>query len=187
MPPNIPAPSETPEQSAPVPLWQGGTILPPNSHFSQEIFKLIRPKIPNEAWPVGQPVVCLFMPIPSGMALVAEFEHLPAGYKKQAEQTIMAKGVSLVKDSPAAIPANTMFKAKRWRDIFMFALLPLVFAIPIVDGLFNNADHIVTLIAGLDLVGLVLAQIRLGQTQTALVEARFIAQIPTPGMRIKLS
>ena len=180
-------PNQSPEQSTSIPLWHGGTILPPNSHFSQEIFKLIRPGIPNQAWPVGQPVIGLFMPIPSGMGLVAEFEHLPAGYKKQAERVVFAKGVSLVKDSPAAIAANTMFKAKRWRDIFMFALLPLVFAIPIADGLFENADHIATLIAGLDLAGLVLSQIRLGQAQTALVEARFIAQIPTPGMRIKLS
>ena len=170
-----------------VPLWHGGAILPSNSAFSMEVFKIIRPGIPNQAWPVGQPVVGLFLPIPSGLGLVAEFEHLFGSHKKQAEQAVLAHGFELMKHSPAAYQANQVFKAKRWRDACMFALLPLLFAIPIVDGLFSSADHLMMLISAADFCGFVAMQLRLGSAQKTLVESRFIAHIPTPSMRIRLN
>ena len=175
------------DDASPVPLWHGGAILPPNSHFSQEVFKTIRPGVPDQAWPVGQPVVGLFLPIPSGLALMAEFENLHGGYKKQAEQMVLAKGLSLVRSSPAAAAANAVFKSKRWRDIFMYSLLPLVFAIPIVDGLFANADHLAMALSGLDFIAFAASQLRLMQARQTLVESRFIAHIPTPSMKIRLN
>ena len=177
----------TSDYNSAIPLWHGGAILSPDSPFSREIFKLIRPGVPHQSWPVAQPLIGLFMPIPSGMALVAEFEYLTGPAKKYAEQAILSKGVALVKESPAAYQANLMFKAKRWRDICMFALLPLIFAIPIVDGLFEPADHAVMLIAAADFIGLIAAQLNLGRAQDALVESRFIAHIPTPSMKIRLN
>jgi len=175
-----------PPPAEPVSLWKSGTILQPNSYFSQEVFKLIRPGIPSHGWPVGQPVTGLFTPIPSGMGLMAEFEHLSHDHRIHAEQTILEKGVSLVLASPAAHEAYAVFKVKRWRDTLLFGLLPLLFAIPVIDGLFPKATHAVMMITVADLVGLVAAQLRLGQVQKILTESRFIAHIPTPSMKIKV-
>ena len=170
-----------------IPLWHGSAALPPNSEFAREIYKLIRPVIPNQVWPVGEPVVGLFTPLADGMALTAELEHLPTTYKRLAEQIIAAKGVGLLKQSPAAHAANQMFRTKRWRDICLFALLPLAFLIPVVDGLFPQAEHGATLLAGLDLLGLIASQLRLLRAQDTLVESRFIVHIPSPSMKIRLN
>jgi len=176
-----------PPPAEPVPLWHGGAILQPSSHFSREVFNVLRTVVPRHSWPVGQPIVGLFLPIPSGMGLMAEFEHLSGESKKHAEQAVLDKGVSLVLESPAAPQAVAVFRAKRWRDIGMYALLPLLFAIPIVDGLFPNGGHATILIAVADFAVLVASQLRMSQAQKALVESRFIAHIPTPGMRIKVN
>lgn len=175
-----------PSPDEPVELWHGGEILQPNSFFSQEVFKVIRPGIPTHGWPVGQPVTGLFMPLPSGMGLTAEFEHLSHDHRKHAEQAVLDKGVSLVLCSPAARAAYAVFQSKRWRDLFMYGLLPMVFAIPIIDGLFPKATHAIMMAAVTDFIGLVAMQLRLGQLQKTLAESRFIAHIPTPGMRIKV-
>ena len=171
----------------PVEIWHGGTILSPNSVFSREVFKIIRPHIPAHGWPVGQPVTGLFLPIPSGMALMAEFEHLSGEYRKHAEQAVLEKGVELVLESPSAPHAYSVFKAKRWRDVCLYALLPMLFTMPVFNGLFPNAIHGLMIATVADMAGLIASQLILSRTQTRLIESRFIAHIPTPGMRIRVS
>jgi len=169
-----------------VPLWHDGVILPPNSRFSQEIFKLIRPGIPQHGWPVGQPIMGLFQPLPNGMGLVAEFEHLSADHKRYAEYLILEKGAPLVMESPAAPKAVAVYKAKSWRDVSLYALLPVLFMVPVVDGLVANATHLAVAAAAVNLVILIASQLKLTRAQTALSESRFIAHIPTPGMKISI-
>ncbi len=176
-----------PPPEEPAPLWQGGTILPPNSHFSMEVFKIIRPGIPQHGWPVGQPVTGLFLPLPNGMGLQVEFDHLSGDHRRHAEYAVLEQGAALVMDSPAARPAVIVYKTKSWRDVALYALLPLLFAIPIVDGLNSNLNHLTIGASILNFIVLIAAQLKLSSAQKKLAEARFIAHIPTPGMKISVA
>ena len=179
--------SDTPasELDASQTLWHGGTILPVHSVFSIEVFKAIRPVVPRPAWPAGQ-LTALFIPRADGMALIAEFEELTGEAHARAEARIIEKGVELVMMCPAARLAVEVFKAKKWRDTFLYGLVPLLFAIPFSAGL---QPELMTVFAGLtlaDLAALLVAQLRLSAAGSAVQAARFIAQLPVPGLHIRL-
>ncbi|MGE5548498.1 MAG: hypothetical protein ACM33T_16450 [Solirubrobacterales bacterium] len=158
-------------------------LLDAGSVFSVEVFKTIRPSIPRERWP-GAPVRGSFKPHASGRFLEATFEDLPASYSELAARLVAAKGVELMAVSPVAYRAAMVVRAKRWRDAFLFAAVPLLFAIPLMAALSATAMKISGLLFAVDMAALVLAHMAVINRRAILISGRFIASIPVPGMRL---
>lgn len=160
--------------------------LPPESVFSRTIFKLIRPHIPRERWPADS-VRASFEPAGDGLWLEAKFEGFPASYAALATQLVREARVELVLQSPSAWQAANVVRAKRWRDFSLFAFVPLLFAIPLMAAMNDTAMRIALLLCCVDVVALVALQGVLVKHRAAMAAARFIANIPAPGLKIHLS
>lgn len=159
--------------------------LQPESDFSRAVFKLIRPHIPRERWPADT-VRARFEAGANGLWLAAAFDDFPARYANLAAQLVREAGVDLVIRSPLASAAAAAVRAKRWRDAGLYAFLPLMFAIPLMAVLSDAAMRFAVLLFCVDLVSLVVFQALLVRKRTRMAEARFIAFIPAPGLKIAL-
>ncbi|CUW37326.1 conserved protein of unknown function [Magnetospirillum sp. XM-1] len=160
-------------------------LLRPDSEFSRAVYKEIRPAIPRAHWPV-EALRATFTPSSDGLSLIAGFEGLPPNYAALAAQVVLNAKVDLVLVSPVAALASAVVYAKRWRDTFLYALLPLLFAIPLLAPLGNVAMRVSIVLFALNCAALLLCHARLLQRRSALQQGRFIAEIPTPGLRIKV-
>lgn len=154
--------------------------------FSQEVFRRIRPAIPRERWP-HEALRATFVPVADGMRLEAAFDGLPAAYAQVAARMVLQAGLDLVVKSPVAFLAAGVVRAKRWRDMFMFAAVPTLFAIPLMGILSKAIIYPTALLFIADLVCLTLAQVMLTRRRMALGGARFVAEIPVPGMRVQIA
>lgn len=157
------------------------------SPFSQEVFRRIRPGIPRERWPV-EPITVTFTADPSGLFLRASFDDdLPANYIQQAVGVIAHAGVDLVVLSPFASLAKAAARAKRWRDVFLFFAVPLLFAIPLMGALLDRLMVPATGLFAADLLALALTQLQVARCRMAIANARVVAEIPVPGMRLHVA
>lgn len=160
--------------------------LPPESDFSRAVFKLIRPHIPRERWPIDS-VRATFEPAGDGLWLEADFDGLPASYAALAAQLVRQARVDLVLKSPAAWEAAAVVRTKRWRDFSLFAFLPLMFAIPLMAVLSDTAMRLALLFFCVDVVVLLALQVNLARQRARMAAARFVANIPAPGLKIQLA
>lgn len=159
--------------------------MQPDSAFSKEIFKTIRPQIPRRDWPEN-PITALFLPLPDGSGLVAEFESFPSNEAKVASQLILARGPELVLKSPAKRALIDMYRSKSWRDVCLYSLLPMLFAVIMLNAVSAHLSRLTATPLILDLCAIIALHFRLGVFRSRLENARFIARIPTPGLHIKL-
>lgn len=160
-------------------------VLPPESAFSRAVYTEIRPAIPRAQWP-SDALRATFAPSPDGLMLESAFDGLPAAYTAVASQMVRRAGVDLVLASPVAYLAAAVVRIRRWRDTFLYALLPFLFAIPLMAALGEGAMRISMGLFGLDALALVTTHISLLQSRAVMTQNRFIALIPTPGLRIKV-
>ena len=157
----------------------------PESDFSRAVFKIIRPHIPRERWPMDT-VLGRFEVAGDGLWLKADFNNFPKAYADLAAQLVREAGVDLVLKAPAAPAAAAVVRAKRWRDVGLYAFLPLMFAIPLMAALGDDAMRFALLLFCLDAVFLAFFQAILVRQRTAMAAERFIAHIPAPGLKINL-
>lgn len=120
------------------------------------------------------------------MWLEAAFDNFPTSYANLATRLVRDAGVDLVIKSPMAAAAAATVRAKRWRDAGLYAFLPLMFAIPLMAALSDAAMRLAGLLFCVNLLALVLFQALLVRKRTRMAEARFIAFIPAPGLKIAL-
>jgi hypothetical protein len=160
-------------------------LLRPDSEFSRAVYKEIRPSIPRNQWPT-EALRATFTPSNDGLALIANFEGLPQAYAAMAAQVVLNAKVDLVLVSPVAVLASAVVYMRRWRDTFLYALLPALFAVPLTAILGDLPMKTAMALFGLDFAGLLITHVRLMQRRMALQQGRFIAEIPTPGLRIKV-
>lgn len=160
--------------------------LQPQSDFSRAVFKLIRPHIPRERWPIDA-VRGRFEPAGDGLWLDADFDNFSPNYADLAAQLVRKAGVDLVLKSPAAHEAAAVVRAKRWRDVGLYAFLPLMFAIPLMAVLSDAAMRTAALLFCVNLVVLLGFQAILVRKRSAMAQARFIALVPAPGLKINLA
>lgn len=160
-------------------------LLRPDSGFSRAVYKEIRPAIPRGNWPT-EALRATFTPSNDGLALVAHFEGLAPAYAALAAQVVLRAKVDLVLVSPVAALASAVVYTRRWRDTFLYALLPLLFAIPLMAPLGDLAMRVSIILFALDLVALLGSHARLLHCRATLQQGRFMAEIPTPGLRIKV-
>jgi len=99
---------------------------------------------------------------------------------------VLRAKVDMVLVSPVAALASAVVYARRWRDTFLYGLLPLLFAIPLMAPLGDFAMRASIVLFVLDVAALLGSHARLLQRRSALQQGRFIAEIPTPGLRIKV-
>jgi uncharacterized membrane protein YhaH (DUF805 family) len=158
------------------------------SPFSQEVFRRLRPVIPRERWPTGAMTIT-FTADSSGLFLLGNFDgdDLPPSYAATAVRVLAQAGVDLVVLSPFAAIASGAMQAKRWRDVFMYMLAPLLFAIPLLGALAEKLMFGAAALFGADILALVFAQIIVTQRRMAMVNGRFVAEIPVPGMRVNVA
>lgn len=166
-------------------MWEGGPILEPSSAFSKEVFKTIRPQIPRVAWP-PEIVSALFLPKADGSGLVAEFEDFSGEHARHASQLVLARGAELILLSPARQALIDMYAVKRWRDVCLYSLLPLLFAILVVQALVPQLSRNMLVPFVLDCVALAVFHTMLSSRRSQLENTRFIARIPTPGLHIRI-
>ena len=159
--------------------------LPPESAFSRAVYTQIRPAIPRTQWP-SDALHARFTPTPDGLALDGVFEGLPAAYAAVAAQMVRQAGVDLVLASPVAYLAVAVVRIRRWRDTFLYALLPFLFAIPLMAALGDTAMRVCMGLFVLDAVALLATHANLLQSRSVMAQNRFTARIPTPGLRIKV-
>lgn len=158
---------------------------PPESDFSRAVFKVIRPHIPRERWPVDS-VLARFEAAEDGLWLKADFDNFPRSYAALAAQLVRDAGVELVLKSPLAAAAAAVVRATRWRDAGLYAFLPLMFAIPLMAVLSDAAMRFAVLFFCLDIAVLAFFQALLVRRRAAMAAERFIAHIPAPGLKIHL-
>lgn len=163
-----------------------GPMLYPDSAFSRAVFKVIRPHIPRERWPADA-VRARFEPGQDGLWLEADFDNFPSSFAALAAQLVREAGVDLVLKSPMATAASAVVRAKRWRDVCLYGFLPLMFAIPLMASLSEAAMRFAFFLFCGDLIGLALFNTLLTRRRAKLREARFIAHVPAPGLKINLS
>jgi hypothetical protein len=161
-------------------------LLPPEAVFSREVYKRIRPSIPRHIWP-SEYVRATFVPMADGLALNATFDDLPPAYGAVAAGLVLQGGVDLVLASPAAAAAVSVFRIRRWRDTFLYALVPLLFAIPLMNALASVAMQVSLVLFVVDLVALLATHAGLTSRRAGLFGARFVAHIPTPGLRLHIA
>ncbi len=165
----------------------GPTVsLPANSAFSKDVYKLIRPSIPRAAWP-SEAIRTAFTSDPDGYFLTAEFSGLPSDYAKLAGQLVRHAGGELVMASPLAGMAAAVARAHWWRDMCLFAFVPLLFAIPLMASLSTAAMRLCLIPFVADCVGLVLTQMSLSLARGRLGDVQFIAEIPTPSLHLRVT
>ena len=160
-------------------------ILPPDSAFSRAVYTEIRPAIPRAYWPT-EALQATFAPTPDGLALEGVFDGLSPAYAAMAAQVVRRAGVDLVLASPVAYLAAIVVRIRRWRDTFLFGLLPLLFAIPLMTAFGGNAMRIAMACFALNAVALAVTHLQLMHGRSVMAQNRFIALIPTPGLRIKV-
>jgi len=160
-------------------------LLPAHSPFSRAVYKEIRPGIPRQYWP-SDVVGATFTPAANGLYLAAEFTNLPRPQAAQAAQLVAQAGFVLVRESPVVLAAAQVFRMQRLRNIALFAALPLLFAIPLMDSLAPVAMRVAAGIFAVDAVALISSQLALLARRARLVGSRFHAEIPTPGMRLRV-
>ena len=160
-------------------------ILQPESAFSRAVYTTIRPVIPRTHWP-SEALRATFTAMPDGLSLDAVFEGLPPAYAALAAQTVRRGGVDLILSSPVAYWAAAVVRGRRWRDTFLYALLPFLFAIPLMAPLGDGAMRVSMGLFALDALALLASHAKLLQGRSAMADNRFIALIPTPGLRIKV-
>ncbi len=160
-------------------------ILQPESAFSRAVYTQIRPAIPRAQWP-SDALRATFVPSPDGLTLDAVFEGLPAAAAAVASQMVRRGGVDLVLASPVAYLAAAVVRVRRWRDTFLYALLPVLFAIPLMAALGDTAMRVSMALFGLNSLALLASHGTLLQNRSIMARNRFIALIPTPGLRIKV-
>jgi uncharacterized membrane protein YhaH (DUF805 family) len=158
-------------------------VLPPNSPFAVEVFKTIGPRIPRGKWPV-EAMHVTFTPSADGMRVIGYFKDLPAPYDAVASHMVAQAGIKLVLLSPVAYLAAALVRAKRWRDACMYAAVPLLFAIPIMRILTKAAMVPVVGLFLANLAALVVTQGVLSHRRGVLVNTRFVADVPVPGLRL---
>ncbi|MGE5503287.1 MAG: hypothetical protein ACM31L_02580 [Actinomycetota bacterium] len=161
-------------------------LLPANSAFSRLVFETIRPRIPKQAWPDDH-MVGAFRPTADGLAFDATFEGLPPTYAAVATALVREVKTKLMVLSPAVDAARGVVAAKRWRDAFLYLSLPLLFAIPLMAALTPLAMRMAAGAFMVDLAALGLAQGLLAQRRELLAATSFMAEIPVPGMRLRLT
>ncbi len=159
--------------------------LSPDSAFSRAVYKEIRPAIPRMQWPAER-VAASFVAAGNGAYLEGTFEDFTAGYAKVAALKIRTAGFEMVMASPVAAMASAVFRVLRWRNIFLFAVLPLLFAIPLMASLEATAMRFATLLFAGDLLALIVSHGNLLLRRNALSAMRFTVEIPAPGMRIRV-
>lgn len=160
-------------------------VLPPESAFSRAVYTEIRPAIPRAQWPT-EALRATFVPALDGLTLEAKFEGLPATFAGVAAQMVRRAGVDLVLASPVAYLAVAVVRTRRWRDTVLYALLPFLFAIPLMAALSDGAMRISMALFAADALALLTLHAKLMQGRSAILQNRFMAQIPTPGLRIKV-
>ncbi|RAU23041.1 hypothetical protein CU669_06630 [Paramagnetospirillum kuznetsovii] len=158
---------------------------PPESSFSRAVYTEIRPAIPRGQWP-SDALRATFVGAPDGLSLTATFEGLPPAAAQVASQVVARAKVDLVLASPVAYLAAVVVRARRWRDTFLYFLLPVLFAIPLMAPLGNVAMRISMGLCIVNTIALLGTHARLLQARSALNSARFVALIPTPGLRIRV-
>ncbi len=158
---------------------------PPESAFSRAVYKEIRPAIPRAQWPV-EPLRATFVVAPDGLSMHATFEGLPPASCVIAAQVVARAKVDLVLASPVAYLAAAVVRIRRWRDTFLYALLPVLFAIPLLAALGNTAMRLSMVVSVITVLALIATNGSLLQARSKLSAARFVALIPTPGHRIKV-
>ena len=157
----------------------------PESNFSRAVFKVIRPHIPRERWPVDA-VLARFEGGGDGLWLNADFDSFSGPYAAVARQLVREAGVDLVLKSPLASAAAAVVRTKRWRDVGFYAFLPLMFAIPLMAVLSDTAMRSAVFFFCLDTASLIAFQAILVRKRALLATERFIAYIPAPGLKIHL-
>lgn len=160
-------------------------LLRPDSEFSRTVYKEIRPVIPRAHWPTDA-LRATFTPSNDGLALIATFEGLPPAYAALAAQVVLRAKVDLVLVSPVAALASAAVYMRRWRDTFLYALLPVLFAIPLMAALGDTAMRASMALCVVDVTALLVTHARLLNRRAILQRGRFMAEIPTPGLRIKV-
>lgn len=160
-------------------------ILSPDAAFSRAVYTQIRPAIPRSQWPV-EALRATFVSSPDGLSLDATFEGLPPQAAAIAAQMVRQAKVDLVLASPVAGLAAGVVRIRRWRDTFLYALLPLLFAIPLMAALGNAAMRISMGLCAINAVALFATHAALLGSRSRMVQGRFVAHIPTPGLRIKV-
>ncbi|CAA7620174.1 conserved hypothetical protein [Candidatus Terasakiella magnetica] len=161
-------------------------MLPPNSAFSKAVFKVIRQHIPRSQWP-NEPFRGTFVPSADGLSLYATFDGLSPPYAGVATKAVYDAKVDLVLASPLAYQAAAMVKMRRWRDTFLYALVPLLFAIPLMAPLADLAMRLSIFLFVVDLAALLGTHASVLRWRSELAQGRFIAQIPPPGYKMKVS
>lgn len=160
-------------------------LLRPDSEFSRAVYKEIRPVIPRAHWPADA-LRASFTPSNDGLALIASFEGLPPTYAALAAQVVLKAKVDLVLVSPVAALASAVVYMRRWRDTFLYGLLPMLFAIPLMAALGDVAMRVTIVLFAVNCVALLVTHARLLNRRSVLQRGRFVAEIPTPGLRIKV-
>lgn len=122
----------------------------------------------------------------NGLWLAADFDNFPANYATLAAVLVREAGVDLVLKSPMALAAVAVVRAKRWRDVCLFAFLPLMFAIPLMAALSDAVMRLAVFLFCMDLVILISFQALLIRQRARMIASRFIAFIPAPGLKIHL-
>jgi hypothetical protein len=165
-------------------MAQEVTHLPATSQFAKAVFKQIRPHIPRQVWP--QDVVrASFTPSADGFSLRSHFDSFPAAYAAEAAAWVRQGGLDLVLASPAGWAAARTFHVLRWRDTCLYALVPLLFAIPLSSILSGTAMKIAGALFAVDALALLATHLRLVRMRAALTSIAFSADIPSPGLRVR--
>ncbi len=160
-------------------------VLPPESAFSRAVYTEIRPAIPRSQWP-SDAVRATFVVAPDGLSMEAVFDDLPPAAAAAAAQVVHRAGVDLVLKSPTAYYAAVVVRIRRWRDTFLYALVPVMFAIPLMAALGDSAMRLCIALFAVNVLALLASHAWLLQGRSRMREQRFVAQIPTPGLRIRV-
>lgn len=160
------------------------TQLTADSYFSREVYKLIRPHIAYSDWPDA--VEATFVPAADGMSLIATFHGFASSDATRAARLVGQAGLQLAGVSPARPAVAAVLAARRWRDALLYAFVPLLFAIPVAGAVSAELMPPAGGLFALAALGLVVAQLALIRCRARLSAARFQAELPVPGMRLKV-
>jgi hypothetical protein len=161
-------------------LDEPATLLPATSPLAKAMYTRIRPVVPWRVWPSCE-IRALCQLTADGLALECHFRGFGPLHDQQAAEAVRAAGVELVLLSPLAPSASAAYKTRARRDMLLYLLLPLLFAIPMVGGLWTRAMPTTVLAFAADVVGLVVFQIMLGRRRTEAGLGRFAVDLPVPG------
>jgi hypothetical protein len=160
--------------------------LPAHSQFCKDVYDQIRPHIPRQQWP-SQPLSAVFTSGPDGRFLAASFEGVSTRFSDAAKRAVAAGGFDLVLKSPFAYSASQLYRSLRWRNVCLFALVPLLFGIPLAAVAGANAMRVAAVLFAADLAAAAIAHAALSRRRAELAKTRISAEIPVPGLRIRAS